>query len=107
LHAAWDLAKGWTREEREKLRTDAAQFGLKAKIGGRSLKDVALDALEISHAGLRRRARRGECNSDESGFLNPLQEIADRGETLGEITARRFLNEFGGDRARLLAEISY
>jgi glutamate--cysteine ligase len=107
LAAAWDLAKSWTKEEREQLRVDAAHFGLKARIAGRSLKDVALDALEISRAGLKRRARTGDCKPDESGFLDPLQEIASRGETLGENTARRFLNELGGDRARLLAEISY
>jgi glutamate--cysteine ligase len=107
LAAAWDLAKGWTREDRERLRVDAAHFGLKAEIAGRSLKDLALDALEISRAGLRRRRLTGECKPDESGFLDPLQAIAERGETLGEITARRFLHELGGDRARLLAEISY
>jgi glutamate--cysteine ligase len=107
LAAAWDLAKTWTKEEREQLRVDAAHFGLKARIAGRPLKDVALDALEISRAGLKRRARSSDCHADESGFLDPLRDLAERGETLGEITARRFLGELGGDRARLLAEISY
>ncbi|MEQ1929918.1 MAG: glutamate--cysteine ligase [Parvularculaceae bacterium] len=107
LAAAWDLAKTWTQEQRQQLRIDAAHYGLRASVAGRSLKDVALDALEISRLGLRRRARMGDCKPDESGFLDTLEEIARRGETLGENTAKRFLGELGGDRARLLAEMSY
>ncbi len=107
LAAAWDLAKGWSEADRERLRSDAAHFGFKAKIAGRTVQDVALDALEISRAGLKRRARTGSCNPDESGFLDALQAIAESGVTLGETTARRFIEEFEGDRARLLADISY
>jgi glutamate--cysteine ligase len=107
LDAAWDVAKAWTKAERDQLRSDAAQSGLKARIRGRALRDVALDVLEISREGLRRRARTGSCNPDESGFLDPLQAIAERGVTLGEVTAERFFGELDGDRARLLADISY
>ena len=57
LEAAWDLCKDWTREERETLRIDAARLGLKARVGGRSLQDVARDFVAISREGLKRRTR--------------------------------------------------
>jgi glutamate--cysteine ligase len=107
LAAAWDLAKAWTREERDALRRDAARYGFKAKVRGRTVQDVALDALEIARAGLRRRGRPGDCKADETGFLETLQTVAESGETSGEASARRFAEEFGGDRARFLADISY
>src|SRR6201984_3307837 len=37
LGAAWDLAKDWTAEERQKLRDDVPTLGLKASIRGRSV----------------------------------------------------------------------
>ena len=51
LAAAWDIAKGWSREEREALRGDAAKFGLKAEIAGRSVQDIALETLDIARNG--------------------------------------------------------
>ncbi|MBI1365813.1 MAG: glutamate--cysteine ligase [Alphaproteobacteria bacterium] len=107
LAAAWDIAKGWTKEEREKLRVDAAHFGLKATIGARTVQDVARDVLAIAREGLKRRARAGKRDADETGFLDPLDEIAERGVTWGEEIARRFAEDLKGDRAALLAECSY
>jgi glutamate--cysteine ligase len=107
LSAAWDVAKHWTKEQRRKLRTDAARYGLRAEIAGRTVQSIALDLLEISRAGLRARKKTGGCNPDESGFLDTLQEIAGSGVTLGEKNARRFVEEMNGDRAALLAENSY
>ncbi|MEE2691312.1 MAG: glutamate--cysteine ligase [Pseudomonadota bacterium] len=107
LAAAWETAKGWTRDERETLRVDAAHYGLKAKIGGRTVQDVAKELLAISREGLRRRARAGKRDADETAFLDTFCEIADSGVTLGEATAERFLGALNGDVARLLAEASY
>jgi glutamate--cysteine ligase len=107
LDAAWDIAKDWSRGQREQLRLEAAHYGLQAKVAGRSLQDIALELLAISHEGLRRRGRPGDCKEDEGGFLDTLQEIAESGVTLGEKTARRFFEELEGDRAALLVESSY
>jgi glutamate--cysteine ligase len=107
LAAAWDVAKGWSKEEREKLRVDAAHYGLKAKIGRRTVQDVALETLAISREGLKRRAKGGKCDADETCFLDALQSAAESGETWGERTARHFVEDLKGDRAKLLAEASY
>ncbi len=107
LAAAWDVAKAWTTEERENLRNDAAKYGLKAKVGGRTVQDVALEVLAISREGLKRRACRGKIDADETGFLVPLQKIAESGVTIGEYTADLFMNEYNQDASRLFEECKY
>ncbi len=107
LGAAWDVAKGWSREEREALRDDAARYGFKASVGGRTVHEIALEVLDISRAGLRRRARMGNMKEDETTYLDPLVKIAKTGVTLGEQTVERFLGEMDGDVKRLFGECKY
>ncbi|MEX6632520.1 glutamate--cysteine ligase [Hyphococcus sp. ECK-19] len=107
LAAAWDVAKGWTTEMREKLRLDAAQYGLKAEIDGRSVQDVALEILDISRSGLRSRARMGNLKEDETTYLDPMVKIAKSGITMGEATAKYFLEDLGGDAKKLFEEKKY
>jgi glutamate--cysteine ligase len=92
LAAAWDLAKGWTADEREAIRVEAARVGLKAEVGGRTLRDVALDVLAIAREGLKRRARIGAALTDETGYLTDLDEIAETGIT----PAERWLDHYNG-----------
>jgi len=107
LDEAWQMAKLWTKEMRHDLRRDSAKYGLNAKINGRTLQDVALDILEISKNGLKRRAYPGKTTPDESGFLDPLWDIALSGETMGELTARLWDNEYNHDAHRLYRESAY
>jgi len=107
LAAAWDIAKGWTREAREQLRVDAARQGLKARVDGRSVREIALEALAVAREGLRRRARRGNLKEDETTYLDPLVRIAESGETMGELTVRLFETELGGDPKRLFEACKY
>ena len=107
LSAAWDVAKGWTAEEREKLRIDAATHGLKATIRGRSLQSIALDLLDIAEAGLERRARASEFDRDEAHFLSALREIATTGQTPAEELLTRYRDDWQHDLSRIYAEYSY
>ena len=107
LDAAWDVAKGWTTEMREQLRDNAARFGFKAKVGSRTVQDVALEVLEISRAGLKKRARMGNLKEDETTYLDPLVKIARSGVTMGEYTVDHFLGELGGDAKKLFEECKY
>lgn len=107
LAAAWDVAKGWSREEREALRTGAAKDGFNATIGGRSVQEIALEILSISRTGLRARARMGNLKEDETTYLDPLVKIARSGETMGEFTVNRFLNELNGNAKALFEECKY
>lgn len=84
LDAAWDLAKGWTPEDRARLHCDTPRLGLQAEIRGRKLADIARDVLRISENGLRKRARLSAQGKDETVFLAPLRSIVERGQSLAE-----------------------
>lgn len=107
LTAAWNVTKGWSKEERERLRDDAARLGFKAKIDGRSVQDIALEVLDISRSGLRNRARDGNLKENETTYLDPLVKIAKSGVTMGEFTAQHFQTALGNDPKKLFEECKY
>jgi glutamate--cysteine ligase len=107
LAAAWDVCKYWTPEERAKLRADAAKVGLKAKIAGRSLQDVAKEVVAIAAEGLKRRAKVNGALKDETRFLTELQEIAETGVTPAERLLELYHGPWGGDVRRAFDELAY
>jgi glutamate--cysteine ligase len=110
LDAAWDICKGWTAEEREKLRGDASVHGLRAPVpGGGTMRDLAARCLDISEAGLRARARSGAGGMipDETHFLNALKESVDRNETPADELLRLWKTEWNGDLTRIYEAASY
>ncbi|WP_262268496.1 glutamate--cysteine ligase [Microvirga yunnanensis] len=84
LDGAWDLVKAWTAQEREQLRADVPRQALKARIAGRSVQDVARDALALARAGLQRRGQRDGSGRDETRHLAYAEEIAASGRTQAE-----------------------
>ncbi len=107
LDAAWDLAKDWSMEERLALRQDAPKLGLKAEIRGRSLQSLSLELLDLARAGLAARGRLNASGDNESGFLEPLQEIADSGITPAERKLNQFNNEWKGSVDPIFSECMY
>jgi glutamate--cysteine ligase len=107
LHAAWDLCKDWTTEERQRLRVDAARLGLKAEIAGRTLQDVAKDVVAIARAGLKRRARFNGEVLDEQVFLNTLEEIADSGMTPADRLLELYHGPWQGDVRPVFDHLAY
>ncbi|QDL94185.1 glutamate--cysteine ligase (plasmid) [Paroceanicella profunda] len=109
LDAAWDLAKGWSAEEREQLRVDASEKGLHAEIAGRALRDVAREVLDIANGGLKARARPGAGGliPDETHFLNSLQDIVASGKTPAEELLDLYHGAWGGDLTPLFRDYSY
>lgn len=84
LNDAWELVKSWTAEERQQLRADVPKLALKATIAGRSVQDVARDALAISRRGLVQRGYRDATGQDETKHLAYAEEIAASGRTPAE-----------------------
>ena len=95
LASAQELFRDWSAEDRQSLRDAAPRLGLKAKVRGRDLRQVALDMLAIAHAGLSRRARLNEKGEDETIWLRPLEAIAESGRTPAEGWIERFLGPWG------------
>tara|TARA_A100001391_G_scaffold78331_1_gene50625 strand:- start:87059 stop:88447 length:1389 start_codon:yes stop_codon:yes gene_type:complete len=108
LDAAWDLVKHWTMEQREALRDAVPAQGLSAAVpGGGTLRDLAGEVLEIAHAGLVARGRSNSMGDNESGFLDPLREIVERGKVPAEVLLEKFAGEWGGDINRLYEAKSF
>ena len=105
LDAAWDVVKGWSMDEREALRNAVPKLALDAPIpGGRSLKHIAGEVLDIAHAGLAARARKNSIGEDETGFLAPLREVVASGKVPAQRLLDKFHGEWGGDITRVYEE---
>ena len=107
LNAAWDLCKGWSVEDHVALRAAAARDGLKATIGGRSLRDVAVDMVDIAGEGLRARERMNAAGDDERIYLSELADIADSGITPAERLLALYNGPWQGDASRAFEAAAY
>ena len=107
LDAAYDLISGWTREEREAMRAEVPRLGLDARIRSRTVRDVALEVLDMAREGLHRRARRSQSGEDETHFLDTLFSIAGSGRTPAAEMLEDFNTRWGGDIAQVYDEYAY
>jgi glutamate--cysteine ligase len=106
LDAAWDLVKSWNSSERQGLRDTVPKLGLQASIAGRPLAEIAREVLALSRAGLARRGHRDAAGRDEALYLDPVMEIAERGQTLAQDLAERFQTNWGGRIEPVFTELA-
>ncbi len=104
LDAAWDLVKSWSATERQQLRDDVPRLALGATIAGRSLRDVAREALAIARVGLARRSRLDAEGRDETRHLDVLDTIVASGRTQAEDLLARYHGAWGGSVAPAFEE---
>jgi glutamate--cysteine ligase len=95
LDAAEVLTSGWTAEQVARLQQDAARHGLDARMQGRTLRDIAVEAVAIAQGGLARRERHDHGGRDETHFLDELAEIAETGITPAQQLLERYETEWG------------
>jgi len=107
LDAAWDLVKGWSMDEHYALRRDVPRLGLKTPFRDRTLREVALEVLEIAHDGLANRRRRDAAGNDETGFLSTLWDIARSGRTPAEDLLEAYHGRWHGSVDPLFIEGAY
>ncbi|TMM48986.1 glutamate--cysteine ligase [Qipengyuania marisflavi] len=102
LDAAWDLVKNWTMEEREALRDAVPKLGLDAPIpGGGTLRNIAGEVMAIARQGLAARGRLNSAGDNETGFLEPLEEIVKSGKVPAQVLLDRFGGDWDGDIKRV------
>ena len=82
-------------------------LGLKAKVAGRSVQDVAKDFIAIAREGLKRRNRLDGGFVDETGYLGEVEAIADSGITPAERLLERYHGPWKGDVSRVFEEMAY
>ena len=94
LDACWEMVKGWSAEERQKLRDEAPVRGFRAEIGNRNALTLAQETLRLAARGLQRRARLDRNGRDETRYLRPLEESVARGITPAEELLEKYFNEW-------------
>jgi glutamate--cysteine ligase len=108
LDAAWDVVKDWSMEERQILRDSVPKLGLDAPIGGgRTLRDIAGQVVDIARSGLASRARLNGAGDNETGYLSFLDEVVASGKTNAEKLLERYHGEWQGDLNRVYEEESF
>ncbi len=109
LDAAWDLAKDWDAETRDGLRVAASVDALQAEVNGVKMHEIAREAVAISTAGLKARARKGAGGMvpDETHFLNALHESVETGKVPADELLAHYHGDWNGDLSRIYAEYSY
>ncbi len=78
----------------------APRLGLRTPCGSTTLQQIAIEALALARDGLRRQ-RRPDCSTDETAYLNGLDDIAESGVTLAE----RLLSRWHGSHTDKLAAL--
>jgi glutamate--cysteine ligase len=107
LDAAWDLAKVWTAQERQKLRDDVPKQGLAAKIQCRSVFEIADEVLNLARAGLARRKHLDSEGLDETRYLEVLEDRLTRGTTPAQELLAKYNGPWGGSVDPIYTEEAY
>jgi glutamate--cysteine ligase len=71
-HAAWDILKRWTLDQRREGFDEAARKGLSGRIARHSMAEYAREILQIADEGLRRQAAIDADGRDERIYLENL-----------------------------------
>jgi glutamate--cysteine ligase len=107
LDAAWDLVKDWTAEERQAMRDTVPRLGFKTPFRKATVHELAHRMLEISAAGLKRRAALDAGGMSEDGFLAPPRELVNRGYTRSEEMLKNYYGVWNKDLAHLFREYNF
>lgn len=107
LDAAAQLIKDISVADMAALRAAVPRTALKTPFRGATLRELAVEAVAISREGLRRRARRGKCDADETGFLDELLAIAASGRTPAEELLEAYDGRWAGRVEPLFKEYAY
>jgi len=107
LDAAWDLVKDWTAEERQAMRDGVGKQGFKTPFRKATVHELSHRILEISAAGLKRRAQLDGGGMSEDGFLNPVRELVNRGYTRSEEMLKNYHGVWNKDLTPLFTEYNF
>ena len=92
LNDALELTKNISVEELIELRNKVPKEGLNCSVGKNNIHRLAVDSLELSKEGLRRRKKLNINKDDESIHLQYLQDIVTNNESSADKLIREFNN---------------
>ena len=68
--------------------------------------DPAAEVVELSRAGLARRALKNAAGQDETRFLTPLHGILERGQSLAQVLEARYRDTWNGKVEPVMTEMA-
>jgi len=104
LDAASKLIEPWSAGDRHALRNAVPREGFRASVGGRTVLDVARDALAISRAGLKARNRLDRQGRDETIYLDALDAMVKSGHSMADDLLAKYNGAWGGSIDRVFQE---
>jgi glutamate--cysteine ligase len=91
---AWELSGGYSLKDYVAAVDDVAVHGLGASIDGQPIRAMCRELLSIARAGLSRRVSDGLESEAALGYLDPLADVINSGQTFADQLAGRWVNEF-------------
>jgi glutamate--cysteine ligase len=107
LDAAWDLVKDWSLAELVETRALVPKMGLQTPFRGGSLREIAIESLQIARDGLARRNCLDAFNRDETFFLETLERSAQSGLTPADEMVAEFEGRWQGDIDEVYRDYCY
>jgi glutamate--cysteine ligase len=107
LDSCWQMVKGWSAEQRQKLRDEVPQRGFRAGIGKTNVLTLAQETLRLSARGLASRKFLDRNGRDETRYLRPLEESIARGITPAEELLEKYFNDWNQTVEPLFDQYAY
>jgi glutamate--cysteine ligase len=107
LHAAWDVVKDWTADERQALRDAVPKSALKTLFRRTTVLELARQVIAIARDGLTRRRRLNSDGQDETIYLAALEEIVTTAKTPADELLVRYEAEWDHDVNRVFTEFAF
>ncbi|MCG8422155.1 MAG: glutamate-cysteine ligase family protein [Proteobacteria bacterium] len=82
--AVWARLGDYTLATLRDAREEAATKGLKGMVGGTAMRELASEVVGWARKGLEARIARGLESAEAAAYLDPIEEVAARGETFAE-----------------------
>ncbi|MBT3559267.1 MAG: glutamate--cysteine ligase [Rhodospirillales bacterium] len=105
--AAYHMISDWTHEEHVHLRDSVPRTALHTPFRNQTVRDLALEALNISHGGLCRRSRLDGMGLDETHFLRTLFQTAESGLTPAEELLAAYEGRWNNSICPVFQEYAY
>ena len=90
-------------------RVAASEMALDAVVGGRSMRDLAREVVDIARSGLKARARPGLGGmvQDERHFLHALEDSVENGKVPADELLDRYNGDWNGDLGQIYEDYAY
>jgi glutamate--cysteine ligase len=105
--AAFELVREWGPAEREQAFDAVSRRGLRARLGGRAIAELARELVAIAAEGLRRIGHKDTTGRDERVLLDAVKAQLERGKSPGEIVVERWEGEWERSPERLIENMRY